>query len=144
MSQPPPSLIRFQNELESAIRRELAQRSPPRRRSKIGWRLAAGAVAIAAVAGVIVLTSTAGPEVQNAEAMAIKGATQALQPPPGTILHIDSTLTTSLPFPKACSSFSKVGWASPPVAFPPHFRLGCLKGVQHSLTDLAPISRPLI
>jgi hypothetical protein len=27
--------------------------------------------------------------------MAIKGATQALQPPPGTILHIDSTLTTS-------------------------------------------------
>jgi hypothetical protein len=53
------------------------------------------ALAAAAVAAILVLTSSAGgPEVPSAAAMTIERAAQALQSPPGTILHVDSTLTT--------------------------------------------------
>jgi hypothetical protein len=52
------------------------------------------ALAAAAVATVLVLTSSAGgPDVPSAAAMTIERAAQALQSPPGTILHVDSTLT---------------------------------------------------
>jgi hypothetical protein len=69
--------------------RDTAQRRPGRR---LG--LGVAALAATAVAAVLLLTSsTAGPGVPSATAMTIERAAQALQAPPGTILHIDSTLT---------------------------------------------------
>jgi hypothetical protein len=94
---PPPSLIRFQQELEDAIRRDLATTPPRRRLPRLGLRVGAVVLAAAVIAAVVLVTSTAGPDVQSAEATTIKRAADALQPASGSILHIDSTLITSYP-----------------------------------------------
>jgi hypothetical protein len=92
---PTPSLSRFQQELEAAIARELAPAQRSRRRPRLGFGLGAAAAAAAVVAAVVVVTSSAGPEVQSAAAMTIKRAAQAVQAPPGAILHVDFTGTSS-------------------------------------------------
>ena len=94
---PPPSLIRFQRELEDAIRRELATTPPRRRLPRLGLRIGAVMVAAAVIAAIVLVTSTAGPEVQTAKATTIERAADALQPASGSILHIDSTLITTYP-----------------------------------------------
>jgi hypothetical protein len=71
--------------------------SPDTARRRPAPRVGLGVAALAAVAvaAVLVLTSSAGgPEVPSAAAMTIERAAQALESPPGTILHVDSTLTT--------------------------------------------------
>jgi hypothetical protein len=93
----PPSLIRFQSELEDAIRRDLARTRPRPRRAALGVRLGAVVLAAAVIAAIALVTSTAGPDVQTAEATTIARAADALQPASGAILHIDSTLTTTYP-----------------------------------------------
>jgi hypothetical protein len=94
---PPPSLIRFQRDLEDAIRRDLATTRPRGRLPRVGLRVGAVVLAAAVIVAVVLVTSTAGPDVQSAEATTINRAADALHPASGTILHVDSTLTTSYP-----------------------------------------------
>jgi hypothetical protein len=94
---PPPSLIRFQQELEDAIRRELATTTPRRRLPRLGVRVGALVLAAAVIAAIVLVTSTAGPDVETAKATTIARAADALRAGPGAILHIDSTLTSSFP-----------------------------------------------
>ena len=70
-----------------------------RRRRGPGSRLGLGVAALGAgaLAAVLVLTSSAGPEVPSAAAMTIRRATDALRTTPASILHVDFSLTSSYP-----------------------------------------------
>jgi hypothetical protein len=87
----PPTLVRYEIELEQAIRGELA-RARSRRRRKLGVRLAA-CLAAAAVIALGILTALPGREpsvVHPAAAQSIvRRAAVALTPASGSILHVD-------------------------------------------------------
>ena len=91
----PDSLVRYQQALEQAIRRDLLAGAAARRRRQVGIRLALAGVVTAAVAlGALNLfvrnaPSTAPP----AHAAIIRQAAAALARVPDTILHIRFTGT---------------------------------------------------
>ena len=90
----PDSLVRYQQDLELAIRRDLV-RPAPRRRRRLGIRLALAGVATAAVAlGALNLLVRGVPSTASPAAAAImRQAAAALARTPGTILEIKFTGT---------------------------------------------------
>jgi hypothetical protein len=75
------------------------RRGVPKLRRLTGARLPFGITAFGAVAvaAFLVLSSSTGSGVPTASAMTLRRAAEAVEPAPGSILHIDYTLTTSYP-----------------------------------------------
>ena len=90
----PPRLVRYRDELEEAVRRDLAA-AGGRSRTRVQMRLGvAAAVGLAAVLVAVMLVSGRdNAVVQPASADVLRGAAAALSPPPGSILQIASSAT---------------------------------------------------
>jgi hypothetical protein len=76
---------------------------PLPRRVRRRWLRLGGGLGVGALAGAVVValgllgSVSTGPEVPNAAAMTIRRAAEAVRSSPGSVLHIDLTLTSSYP-----------------------------------------------
>jgi hypothetical protein len=91
----PDSLVRYEHDLEEAVRRDLAGSAVRRRRRRAGIRilLAAGATAAVVLGALSLLVRGAPSTAQPAAAAIIRQATAALTQARGTILQIKFTGT---------------------------------------------------
>jgi hypothetical protein len=91
----PDSLVRYQHELEEAIRRDITASAANRRRRRVWLRigLASGATAAVALGALSLFVSGAPSTVAPAAAAVIRHAAAALAETPGTILHIKMIAT---------------------------------------------------